>query len=125
MKGALVRMKPTLKLFGLAFMLVSLLGASTGEGDMCAVESAVVHHMRPAGVTKSRPIIREIAVEDGYAVALWLDGYAGGTATLKKKDDTWIVLALGGGWDSASGLVKEGVPKKDAERLAKDVGMGH
>lgn len=103
--------------------LISLLGASIGEGDMCAVESAVVHHMQPAGVTTNRPIIREIAVEEGYAVALWVDGYAGGTATLKKKNGTWVVLSSGGGWNSATGLMEEGVPKKDAERLAKDVGM--
>jgi len=100
------------------------LGASPPDSDLCSIEKSVIHHMEPAGVTRTTPqFIREIAIEDRYAVALWVLGEAGGTATLQKKGDKWVVLYAGGGWNSAGGLIDEGVPKAIAHRLARDVGM--
>jgi hypothetical protein len=106
-----------LKLHGLRtnllFLLVlSCIGAAPGtDGNMCAIEKAVIHHMRPAGVINP-PIITRIAIEDEYAVALWVEGYAGGTAVLRERTNAWAVLSEGGGWNSVKGLMEDGIPQR-------------
>lgn len=112
-----------LRAYTLVLVLLSCVGAAPiADGTMCAIEKAVVHHMRPAGVSNP-PAIVHAAVEDGYAVAVWTEGEAGGTAVLRKRANEWVVLSESGGWNSARGLMDAGVPKKTAEALAKDFGM--
>src|SRR5579859_4771365 len=79
-----------------ALAIVCCLGAAT-DGNMCLIEKAIVHHMQPAGVVNP-PEIDRIAIESGYAIALWTGGEAGG-------------------------LVELGVPKATAQKLVQDLGM--
>jgi uncharacterized protein YecT (DUF1311 family) len=96
--------------------------APASDGNMCAIEKAVIHNMQPGGV-KIPPTINHIAIEDGYALAGWINGYAGGVAVLRERSNGWIILSNSGGWNSTRGLREDGVPSKTAEKLAKDFGM--
>ncbi len=115
-----------LRIYGLGLVIFSCIGAAAAtDGNMCAIEKAVIHNMQPAGV-KNPPNINRVAIEGGYAVASWIDGEAGGIAVLRKKARVWSILSNGGGWDSYDGLVSQGVPASIAEKLANDFGMpGH
>lgn len=113
----------TLRAVPVYLLVASCIGAAPPYGrNMCEIEKAVIHHMQPGGV-RIQPDIHHVAIEDGYAIAAWTAGEAGGIAVLRDDSDVWIILSESGGWDSYEGLISQGVPKKTAEKLAKDFGM--
>ncbi|MEO1396237.1 MAG: hypothetical protein AAFV90_25350 [Cyanobacteria bacterium J06634_5] len=63
------------------------------------------------------PSITRTVVDEGYAIATWTWGEAGGQSVLSLTDEIWTVIASGGGAVDVSVLVEAGVPTDIAERL--------
>ena len=102
-------------------------GALLGPiGDLFAIGPeqtavmAVMHGMfdKPG----SELIIEPVVVEDGFAVADWIQGSMGGRAFLKYGAGKWtLVLCTGDEIRSAEALKASGVPTGTAERLAASI----
>lgn len=63
------------------------------------------------------PSITRTVVDEGYAIATWTWGEAGGQSVLSLTDELWTVIASGGGAVDVSVLIEAGIPTNIAERL--------
>jgi hypothetical protein len=67
-------------------------------------------------------VIDPVVVEDGFAVADWIQGDMGGRAFLRKDAKKWtLVLCTGDEIRSTEALKASGVPAGTAERLASAI----
>ena len=106
----------TLRALAVALALIAPTAAS-------ADDAAEIAHVIKATWEKPDAIIRvaPVSIENGYAVAGWIQGDRGGRALLK-KDDTWrVVLCSGDGIRSGDGLRAAGVPDAVAATLALEI----
>ncbi|MEN8446356.1 MAG: hypothetical protein ABG776_15250 [Cyanobacteria bacterium J06555_13] len=83
-----------------------------------AVNQATLGHLRQGrGNLPQSPSISRTVVNEGYALATWTWGEAGGQTVLSFTDDVWTVLAGGGGAVDSAVLKAAGVPAAIAEQL--------
>lgn len=69
-------------------------------------------------------LVAPIVVSGSYAVAGWTQAETGGRALLRKKDQDWVlILCAGDGIKSQDGLLKVGVPSRDAALLAQNMNI--
>jgi hypothetical protein len=61
--------------------------------------------------------IREVVVEDNFALAGWLRGEGGGNILMKKQNGNWERVTSGGGSLGLQGLIDYGVPEPTAKKL--------
>jgi hypothetical protein len=82
------------------------------------VAKAVLKQLRSgAENSPQKPTIKRTAVVQGYGIATWLWGEAGGQSILIQQGKQWKVLSAGGGMINLETLKQQGVPAKIAERL--------
>ena len=96
-------------------------GAAQSNSDrdleVAAIKKAVKNNLKQVAAPGVVAVIERIFVVDRYAVANWVLGDGGGQAVLTKKQNTWQVLATGGGAVSDSYLRSLGVPQSSAQKL--------
>ena len=90
-----------------------------GGDDASAIRSLI-------GATWDKPQskveIDPVVISGSYAVASWTQGARGGRVLLQRSDKGWsVVLCSGDPLKESSWLVEAGVPKENAERIAKDL----
>ena len=97
-----------------------LFAASAARADDAADIRALLHGMfdKP----DAELVIDPVVVEDGFAIAGWVQGPTGGRAFLRSHDGRWmLVLCAGDEIRSAKALAESGVPVATAEALAAAV----
>ena len=91
------------------------------ETDSLEIESvnqATLEHLQEGRQELAQlPSIRRTTVKQGYAIATWIWGEAGGQSVLSLTDESWTVIASGGGAVDLSVLEEAGVPTNIAEQL--------
>lgn len=106
-------------LFGAALLGASCTPPTSDAADIAAIEAL----MRATWDRLDAPLdAGPITVADGYAVADWTQGDAGGRALLQKRDGQWrVTLCSGDALRSAEGLRALGVADAAAVRLSRDL----
>lgn len=97
-------------------LLAPMATAQAETADLTAIRT-VIHAMfdRPDAAL----IIDPVVIRDGYAVAGWIQGGAGGRAFLRLADGNWtLLLCTGDEILSAEALRESGVPEGSAAILA-------
>ena len=91
---------------------------STISPEVEAINQAALDHLQKGreGLSQS-PSIERTVVEEGYAIATWIWGEAGGQSVLSLTDEVWTVIVSGGGAVDVSVLEEAGVPTDIAEQL--------
>lgn len=84
------------------------------------LRQAVVDYLTRSGETTT-PRIDRTAIEGNFALVLWTQGEAGGTALARSSGGTWQVLLSGGGLIGVQEMVQKGVPKATAESLLTQI----
>ena len=92
-----------------------------GADDASAIRSLI-------GATWDKPEskveIDPVVISGSYAVASWTQGAHGGRALVRRGDEGWsVVLCSGDPLRDAGWLMEAGVPKENAERIAKDLAV--
>jgi hypothetical protein len=83
-----------------------------------AVNQATLEHLRQGRENLAQlPNIRRTVVKEGYALATWTWGEAGGQTVLSLTNEEWTVLTGGGGAVNVAVLETAGVPTDIAEQL--------
>ena len=90
---------------------------SNQDLEVAGIKKAVKNNLEQVAAPGVVAVIERIFVVDRYAVANWVLGDGGGQAVLTKKQNTWQVLATGGGAVSDSYLRSLGVPQSSAQKL--------
>ena len=90
---------------------------SNQDLEVARIKKAVKNNLEQVAAHRVVAVIERIFVVDRYAVANWVLGDGGGQAVLTKKQNTWQVLATGGGAVSDSYLRSLGVPQTSAQKL--------
>ncbi len=85
--------------------------------EVAAIKKAVKNNLEQVAAPGVVAVIERIFVVDRYAVANWVLGDGGGQAVLTKKQNSWQVLATGGGAVSDEYLRSLGVPESSAQKL--------
>lgn len=105
------------------FRPTTVLAQSTSDEQVIspeveAVNQATLEHLRQGRENLPQsPSISRTVVHEGYAMATWAWGEAGGQTVLSLVDDVWTVLAGGGGAVDSAVLEAAGVPSAIAEQL--------
>ncbi len=107
------RIKSTLLLSAICCGLVSF--SAKAEDEAQQIRASIGHTFdRPDAVVVSDPVV----VENGYALADWIQGDKGGRALLRNKNGQWsVMLCSGDGIKKTEVLVNAGVPQSTAEAL--------
>jgi hypothetical protein len=90
---------------------------SNQDLEVAGIKKAVKNNLEQVAAHRVVAVIERIFVVDRYAVADWVLGDGGGQAVLTKKQNTWQVLATGGGAVSDKYLRSLGVPQSSAQKL--------
>ena len=90
---------------------------SNQDLEVARIKKAVKNNLEQVAAPGVVVVIERIFVVDRYAVANWVLGDGGGQAVLTKKQNTWQVLATGGGAVSDLYLRSLGVPQSSAQKL--------
>ncbi len=85
--------------------------------DAAVAKAAIAQLLSKVDQTPAPPTVKRTTVVDGYAIATWLWGEAGGQSILTKKQGRWQVLSAGGGVVDVATLKSVGVPEKIARTL--------
>jgi hypothetical protein len=86
--------------------------------EVAAVNQATLEHLRQGRENLPQsPTIRRTVVKEGYALATWTWGEAGGQTVLSLTNEKWTVLTGGGGAVDVAVLEAAGVPTDIAEQL--------
>jgi hypothetical protein len=90
------------------------------EAEAAAVNQATLEHLRQGRENLPQsPSIRRTVIKEGYALATWSWGEAGGQTVLSLTNEKWTVLAGGGGTVDVAVLEAAGVPTAIAEQLVE------
>jgi hypothetical protein len=88
------------------------------ETEVAAVNQATLEYLRQGRENlPPSPAIRRTVIKEGYALATWTWGEAGGQTVLSLANEQWTVLTGGGGAVDVSVLEAAGVPTDIAEQL--------
>lgn len=90
---------------------------SNQDLEVAGIKKAVKNNLEQVAAPGVVAVIERIFVVDRYAVANWVLGDGGGQAVLTKKQNSWQVLATGGGAVSDEYLRSLGVPESSAQKL--------
>jgi cytoskeletal protein RodZ len=105
-----------------SFAPTSVLAQSIPDGqavsEAAAVNQATLEYLRQGRENLPQsPAIRRTVIKEGYALATWTWGEAGGQTVLSLANEKWTVLTGGGGAVDVSVLEAAGVPTTIAEQL--------
>ncbi|MEO0806041.1 MAG: hypothetical protein AAFY33_07025 [Cyanobacteria bacterium J06643_4] len=101
-----------------AVLAQSALGEEAISSEIEAINQATIEYLNEGRENLSKaPSIRRTVIEAGYAIATWTWGEAGGQSVLSLTDETWTVIASGGGAVDAAALEEAGVPTMIAQQL--------
>ncbi|MBD1853415.1 hypothetical protein H6F87_26235 [Cyanobacteria bacterium FACHB-502] len=73
------------------------------------ISQIVVNYLEKDGGT-AQASVWSVKVVGNYALAHWLQGHAGGQALLRRANNQWAIVQLGGGAMDVSTLRQLGVP---------------
>lgn len=90
---------------------------SNQDLEVAKIKKAVKKNLEQVAAPVYVAVIERIFIVDNYAVANWVLGEGGGQAILAKKQNTWQILARGGGAVNDSYLRSLGVPQSSAQKL--------
>ena len=90
---------------------------SNQDLEVARIKKAVKNNLEQVAAPGVVAVVERIFVVDKYAVAEWVLGDGGGQAVLTKKQNTWQVLATGGGAVSNLYLRSLGVPQSSAQKI--------
>lgn len=93
-------------------------GERTISPEVEAINQATVEYLQEGRENLPEPpSISRTVVDEGYAIATWTWGEAGGQSVLSLTDETWTVITSGGGAVGVSVLEEAGVPTEIAQQL--------
>jgi hypothetical protein len=88
------------------------------SAEVESVNQATLEHLRQGQENLAQsPSIRRTVIKEGYALATWTWGEAGGQTVLSLTNEKWTVLTGGGGAVDVAVLEAAGVPTDIAEQL--------
>lgn len=112
-------MRPFRNSTKLLLMLVygALANPASASDDAVDIRAKINHEFdRPYAVVVIDPIV----IEQGYAIADWVQNETGGRALLQQKSGQWtIMLCSGNALKQANKIVDAGVPRAAANQLAR------
>ena len=101
-----------------AILAQSVPGERTISPEVEAINQATIEYLIEGRENlPESPSISRTVVNEGYAIATWTWGEAGGQSVLSLTTETWTVIASGGGAVDVSVLEEAGVPTEIAQQL--------
>lgn len=106
-------------------MIVIAQNRGSSAQDKQLITKAVLEDDRRnnSNVASAVPLqVKQIAVNNSYALATTIIGeHGGGVAVLKKKQGNWQVIGGGGGWLILKDLEALGIPRNSAQVLLERI----